>query len=211
MDKQVLKKEADVNERNEYITRLVAPLNMQPPAPAAGAPCAKCTTPTDASNPYMGLCAKCHDAGAASPVAPPEVNTAPAAPAAGVPVLPKPEGLMKEAAERICEKCKKFTDGLSASKCECPSDAVGGTDHKDEVIQVHLMKEAASKWKGGQELIAKHNGASACVAYVDEADKIYIIKVCGTMSPSYYTYQEAHEIFKATKEDESKWAKSHGV
>lgn len=74
-----------------------------------------------------------------------------------------------------------------------------------------MLKEAAAKWQGGQELIAKRDGSYACVAYVDEIDKIYIIKVQGTMSPSYYTYEEAHELFNATKEEDSKWAKSHGL
>jgi len=57
------------------------------------------------------------------------------------------------------------------------------------------MKEAAAKWAPGTELEAKHNGAKACVAYVDEEDKIYVIKVDGTMYPSYYSYEDAHDTF----------------
>lgn len=77
-----------------------------------------------------------------------------------------------------------------------------------------MMKKADKKWDAGQYLRAKHNGADACVAHVDDEGKMYIVKVCGTMSPSYYTFKEAHETFTAVAVDETKdgaWAKSHGL
>lgn len=77
-----------------------------------------------------------------------------------------------------------------------------------------LTKEANAKWKAGQNLEAKHNGAEACVAYVNEDDKTYVIRVCGTMYPSYYSFEDAHETFTAKSVEEgpdSVERKSRGV
>jgi hypothetical protein len=57
-----------------------------------------------------------------------------------------------------------------------------------------LLKEA-SKWSDGTELEAKHNGARACVVHVNDKDKTYVIKVDGTMYPSYYSFEDAHDTF----------------
>jgi predicted nucleic acid-binding Zn-ribbon protein len=77
-----------------------------------------------------------------------------------------------------------------------------------------MKKEAAAKWKPGQHLLAKYNLCAASVVYVNEDDKIYVIKVEGTMYPSYYCFEDAYETFDAIKAEESKdseWAKAHGV
>lgn len=123
------------------------------------------------------------------------------------------------------------TDPGECSKCKCPIEALKGMllDKNLFCMKCHdsgssippnakaprplppvatqatcegLMKQAAAKWKPGQYLAAKHNGAEACVAYVNEEDKTYIIKVCGTLYPSYYSWEDAHETFMAKSEDE---------
>lgn len=76
-----------------------------------------------------------------------------------------------------------------------------------------LLKEAA-KWQPGQHLRAKWNNADAYVAHVDEQDKIYVIKTDGVMSPSYYSYEDAHDTFTKVAVDETKdgaSAQHHGL
>jgi hypothetical protein len=85
---------------------------------------------------------------------------------------------------------------------------------KEIVERQAVKKEAAAKWKPGQRLLAKQNQCSASVVYVNEDDKVYVIKVDGTMYPSYYCFEDAYATFDTIKEEESKdseWAKSHGV
>lgn len=92
-------------------------------------------------------------------------------------------------------------------------DTVDGKKDKEE-IDVHLMKEAAAKWKPGQHLYAKYDMAAAYVVYINEDAKTYTIKVDGTMYPSYYAFDDAHDTFDAAKPEDTKdgtWAKSHGL
>jgi hypothetical protein len=78
------------------------------------------------------------------------------------------------------------------------------TEGKEEVVRVHLEKIAAAKWKPGQHLEAKHNGAAACVVYVNEDDKTYVVKVSGVMYPSYYSFEDGHNTFDAVKLEDTK-------
>lgn len=110
-------------------------------------------------------------------------------------------------------------DPAKCSTCQKDVEAKKGRKRGDKILcdpcyDKGMEKEASAKWQAGQYLRAKHNDADACVANVDQESKIYIIKVCGTMSPSYYTFEEAYETFTAVDVDETKdgdWAKSHGL
>ena len=62
-----------------------------------------------------------------------------------------------------------------------------------------LHKEASAKWENGALLKAKHNGVDACIVHVNNEDKTYVIKVEGTMYPSYYSFDDAHATFNAVK------------
>jgi len=91
---------------------------------------------------------------------------------------PKKEASCSCTAENTCNECQMRVDAS-----------------QDEAV----YKEAASKWKAGTSLEAKHNGARAHVAYVNDDDKTYIIKVEGTMYPSYYSFDDAHDTFDVVK------------
>lgn len=94
-----------------------------------------------------------------------------------------------------------------------PADAKSPAPMKANATCEGLTKEANAKWKPGQYLAAKHNGTEACVAYVNEDDKTYVIKVSGTMYPSYYSFEDAYETFtaKTTEEMDGVERKSRGV
>lgn len=70
-------------------------------------------------------------------------------------------------------------------------------EKENEAKARSLKKSAAgAKWKSGDELCAKHNNAKALVMYVNSDDKTYTIKVGGVMTPTYYSWEDAHETFE---------------
>lgn len=149
-------------------------------------------------------CQKCHDSGYSIP----DNAAAPAKPA------------MKKEAEKDevpmvveisnVEVKDKGKISVKPNHPEVVKDMLETVEEKEESLQ----KEAASKWKAGQTLRAKNGSTDAHVAYVNEDDKIYVIKVDGTMYPSYYSYKDAHDTFSTVPVEETKdgtWAKSHGL
>jgi len=107
----------------------------------------------------------------------------------------------------FCPVCKK-TYETKMEKCpDCGKTIV-------EDIQ-SVKKEAAAKWKPGQELEAKHDCCvRALVVYVNEEDKTYTVKVDGVMLPSYYAYEDCYETFVKRSPEDSKNApdaKARGV
>ncbi len=190
------------------------PSELPAPGPTnqEDAPCSKCGETVPAKQGFLFenslFCMKCHDAGHSMPAKP--VSPPPPAPGTLPPTMPP---MAKEAS---CEE-HGAPIIVEISNVEVKDEGeIAITPCSGDVTEEEagMKKEASAKWKPGQDLSAKHNGAEACVLYVNEDNKTYIVKVCGTMYPSYYSWEDAHNTFDAVKLEDTKdspWAKSRGL
>ena len=114
--------------------------------------------------------------------------------------------------EGVCKMCDQGShEHCSGGQCTCHCNKTESSLKKEA-----KARGKKAKWSPGQELKAKREGCgcTAVVVYVNEEKKTYTVKVDGTMYPSYYAWEDAHETFDKINEEDSKnapEAKARGV